>query len=96
MKSPMANSDREILPDATSGNASGEDVCDERTAAVTAPASKRYFEPTRLEDVAGMLSGKIAAGRILSIEEMDEAVLAEARRMWARHLRELEESDPDD
>ena len=44
------------------------------------PAS--YFAPTRFEDVRGMLrgKGKLPAGRSLSIEEMDQVVMAEARR----------------
>lgn len=42
----------------------------------------RYFAPTELEDVAGMLRGKskLPPGGSLSIEEMDQAVMAEARR----------------
>ena len=42
----------------------------------------RYFAPTKLEDVAGMLRGKskLPPDRSLSIEEMDQAVMAEARR----------------
>lgn len=40
------------------------------------------FAPSRLEDVFGVLRN---SGRHLSIEEMDEAVLAEARR---RHVRD--------
>ncbi|MGD0187252.1 MAG: AbrB/MazE/SpoVT family DNA-binding domain-containing protein [Roseiarcus sp.] len=42
--------------------------------------SAPLFAPTRFEDVAGMLRGKSPVGRALSIEEMDEAVMAEARR----------------
>ncbi len=40
------------------------------------------FAPSRLEDVFGVLRH---SGRHLSIEEMDESVLAEARR---RHVRD--------
>jgi AbrB family looped-hinge helix DNA binding protein len=42
----------------------------------------RYFAPTRFEDVRGMLrgKGKLPPGHSLSVEEMDEAVMAEARR----------------
>jgi AbrB family looped-hinge helix DNA binding protein len=42
--------------------------------------SAPIFAPTKFEDVAGMLRGKSPVGRPLSIEEMDEAVVAEARR----------------
>jgi AbrB family looped-hinge helix DNA binding protein len=38
------------------------------------------FAPTRFEEVAGMLRGKSPRGRILSVEEMDEAVAVEAKR----------------
>jgi AbrB family looped-hinge helix DNA binding protein len=42
----------------------------------------RYFAPTKFEDVRGMLRGKckLPPGRSLSVEEMDQAVTAEARR----------------
>ncbi len=38
------------------------------------------FAPTKFEDVAGMLRGKSRVNRVVSIEEMDEAVLVEAQR----------------
>jgi AbrB family looped-hinge helix DNA binding protein len=38
------------------------------------------FAPKRFEEVAGMLRGKSPRGRALSVEEMDEAVAAEAKR----------------
>ncbi|HYA72891.1 MAG TPA: AbrB/MazE/SpoVT family DNA-binding domain-containing protein [Roseiarcus sp.] len=38
------------------------------------------FAPTKIEDVAGMLRRKGRISRVISIEEMDEAVMAEARR----------------
>ena len=44
------------------------------------------FAPTKIEDVAGMLRDKSRESLVVSIEEMDEAVLAEARR---RHLQKL-------
>jgi len=45
------------------------------------------FAPTKIEDVAGMLRDKSQASRVVSIEEMDEAVLAEARRRYLQKLR---------
>jgi AbrB family looped-hinge helix DNA binding protein len=46
-----------------------------------------HFAPTKIEDVAGMLRDKSQASRVVSIEEMDEAVLAEARRRYLQKLR---------
>jgi AbrB family looped-hinge helix DNA binding protein len=40
----------------------------------------RHFAPTRLEDVAGMLRNKVRIDHPLSLEEMDAAIVAEARR----------------
>jgi len=40
----------------------------------------RYFAPTKLEDVAGMLRHKGRIGHPLTIEEMDAAIVAEGRR----------------
>jgi bifunctional DNA-binding transcriptional regulator/antitoxin component of YhaV-PrlF toxin-antitoxin module len=40
----------------------------------------RHFAPTKLEDVAGMLRPKVRIDHPLSIEEMDAAIVAEARR----------------
>jgi AbrB family looped-hinge helix DNA binding protein len=40
----------------------------------------RYFAPTKLEDVAGMLRHKVHIDHPLSVEEMDAAIVAEARR----------------
>ena len=48
------------------------------------------FAPTKFEDVAGMLRGKGRINRVVSIEEMDEAVLAEARR---RYLSSFDDRD---
>lgn len=48
------------------------------------------FAPTKVEDVAGMLRGRGRTSRVVSIEEMDEAVLAEARR---RYLRSFDDRD---
>ena len=48
------------------------------------------FAPTKIEDVAGMLRDKSRVSRVVSIEEMDEAVLAEARR---RYLRSFDDRD---
>jgi AbrB family looped-hinge helix DNA binding protein len=38
------------------------------------------FPPTKFEDVAGILRRGSGAGRALTVEEMDEAIQAEARR----------------
>ncbi len=38
------------------------------------------FAPTRVEQVAGMLRGRSSLGRVLTIEEMDETIAAEAKR----------------
>ena len=46
-----------------------------------------HFAPTKIEDVAGMLRDKSQASRVVSIEEMDEAVLAEARRRYLQKFR---------
>jgi len=48
------------------------------------------FAPTKVEDVAGMLRGRGRINRVVSIEEMDEAVLAEARR---RYLSSFDDRD---
>lgn len=40
----------------------------------------RYFASTKLEDVAGMLRHKVRIDHPLSIEEMDAAIVTEARR----------------
>jgi AbrB family looped-hinge helix DNA binding protein len=48
------------------------------------------FAPTKIEDVAGMLRDKSRESLVVSIEEMDEAVLAEARR---RCLRSFDDRD---
>jgi AbrB family looped-hinge helix DNA binding protein len=37
------------------------------------------FAPTKFEDVAGMLRGKRRVSRVVSIEEMDDTVMAEAQ-----------------
>ena len=58
----------------------GTELTVEETPAGVLLKSAPRFAPTRVEDVAGMLHGKLPAGRILSVEEMDEAVAAEARR----------------
>jgi hypothetical protein len=42
-------------------------------------------EPTRVEDVFGSLS---PVERVISIEEMNDAVLEEARRRWLRKTRD--------
>jgi AbrB family looped-hinge helix DNA binding protein len=52
--------------------------------------SAAHFAPTKFEDVAGMLRGKSRVSRVISIEEMDEAVLAEAQR---RYLRSVDDRD---
>ena len=43
------------------------------------PASEPLFEPTRLEDVRGMLK---CEGPPLTIKQMDQVVLDEAARRW--------------
>ena len=61
---------------------------DDRRRALQEPAPA--FAPTKVEDVAGMLRGRGRTSRVVSIEEMDEAVLAEARR---RYLRSFDDRD---
>jgi AbrB family looped-hinge helix DNA binding protein len=48
------------------------------------------FASTKVEDVAGMLRGRGRVHRVVSIEEMDQAVLAEARR---RYLSSFDDRD---
>jgi AbrB family looped-hinge helix DNA binding protein len=48
------------------------------------------FAPTKVEDVAGMLRSRGRTNRVVSVEEMNEAVLAEARR---RCLRSVDDRD---
>jgi AbrB family looped-hinge helix DNA binding protein len=58
----------------------GTELFVEETADGVLLTPTRHFAPTKFEDVAGMLRGKLPEGRSLSIEEMDEAVMAEGRR----------------
>jgi hypothetical protein len=44
-------------------------------------------EATRVEDVFGMLS---PVDRVVSVEEMHEGVLEEARRRWPRKSRDFD------
>lgn len=38
------------------------------------------FAPTRVDQVAGMLRGRSPLGRALTVEDMDKAIAAEAKR----------------
>jgi AbrB family looped-hinge helix DNA binding protein len=60
--------------------AAGTELTVEETSEGVLLRAAPLFAPTRFEEVAGMLRGKSSRGRILSIEEMDEAVAAEAKR----------------
>ena len=55
-----------------------------QTACFSRP--RRFSRRRRSKTLAGMLRDKSRASRVVSIEDMDEAVLAEARR---RHLHKL-------
>ena len=60
----------------------GTELKVEETADGVLLTPARYFAPTKFADVGGILRGKskLPAGCSLSIEEMDQAVMAEARR----------------
>ncbi len=70
--------------------AAGIELTVEETAEGVLLRAAPRFAPTKVEDVAGMLRGRGRINRVVSIEEMDEAVLAEARR---RHLRSFDDRD---
>ena len=70
--------------------AAGTELTVEETTEGVLLRSAPAFAPTRVEDVAGMLRGRGRINRVVSIEEMDEAVLAEARR---RYLSSFDDRD---
>jgi AbrB family looped-hinge helix DNA binding protein len=72
-----------ILPKAVRDRrkwAAGTELTVEETAEGVLLTPTPIFAPTRIDEVAGMLRGPAPFGRGLTIEEMDEAVAAEARR----------------
>ncbi len=70
--------------------AAGIELTVEETAEGVLLRAAPRFAPTKVEDVAGMLRGRGRINRGVSIDEMDEAVMAEARR---RHLRSFDDRD---
>jgi AbrB family looped-hinge helix DNA binding protein len=70
--------------------AEGTELTVEETADGVLLRAAPYFAPTKVADVAGMLRDRRRISRVVSIEEMDEAVLAEARR---RYLSSFDDRD---
>ena len=70
--------------------AAGTELTVEETTEGVLLRTAPCFAPTKVEDVAGMLRGRGRINRVVSIEEMDEAVLAEARR---RYLSSFDDRD---
>ena len=70
--------------------AAGTELTVEETAEGVLLRTAPCFAPTKVEDVAGMLRDRGRIKRVVSIEEMDEAVLAEARR---RYLSSFDDRD---
>ena len=68
----------------------GTELTVEETAEGVLLKAAPCFAPTKVEDVAGMLRSRGRIDRVVSIEEMNEAVLAEARR---RYLRSFDDRD---
>lgn len=68
----------------------GTELMVEETAEGVLLKAAPCFAPTKVEDVAGMLRSRGRINRVVSIEEMNEAVLAEARR---RYLRSFDDRD---
>lgn len=68
----------------------GTELTVEETAEGVLLRAAPCFAPTKVEDVAGMLRSRGRINRVVSIEEMNEAVLAEARR---RYLRSFDDRD---
>jgi AbrB family looped-hinge helix DNA binding protein len=68
----------------------GTELTVEETAEGVLLRAAPCFAPTKVEDVAGMLCSRGRINRVVSIEEMNEAVLAEARR---RYLRSFDDRD---
>jgi AbrB family looped-hinge helix DNA binding protein len=60
--------------------AAGTELTVEETAEGVLLRPAPAFAATRIDQVAGMLRGRAPVGRALSIEEMDAAVMAEAKR----------------
>ena len=58
----------------------GTELTVEETAEGVLLKPTPIFAPTRVEQVAGMLRGRSSLGRVLTVEEMDEAIAAEAKR----------------
>jgi AbrB family looped-hinge helix DNA binding protein len=84
-KTKVSAKGRIILPKATREKYKwkpGTELNVEETPEGVLLTADRYFAPTKFEDVRGMLQGKsrLPPGRSLSIEEMDQAVMTEARR----------------
>jgi AbrB family looped-hinge helix DNA binding protein len=68
----------------------GTELTVEETAEGVLLRAAPCFAPTKVEDVAGMLRSRRRINRVVSVEEMNEAVLAEARR---RYLRSFDDRD---
>jgi AbrB family looped-hinge helix DNA binding protein len=93
VKTKVSTKGQVVLPKAIRDKrkwTAGTELTVEETPEGVLLRSAPLFAPTRLEDVAGMLRGRGRVNRVVSIEEMDEAVLAEARR---RYLRSFDDRD---
>jgi AbrB family looped-hinge helix DNA binding protein len=89
-KSRVSTKGQIVLPKAIRDKrkwAPGTELTVEETPEGVLLKTAPLFAPTKIDDVAGMLRGKSRASRVVSIEEMDEAVLAEARRALPQKLR---------
>ena len=74
------------LRDRRGWGAGTEFIVEERPEGVLLRAAPKT-EPTRIEDVFGRLG---PVDRVVSIEEMHEAVLEEARERWLRKSRDFD------
>ncbi len=85
LKTKVSTKGQIVLPkairDRRGWGAGMELVIEERPEGVLLRALAKKAEPTRVEDVFGSLG---PVDRIVSIEEMNEAVLKEARDRWLR------------
>ena len=88
VKTRISTKGQVVLPkairDRRGWTAGAELIVEERPDGVLLRAAPT-FPPTRVEDVFGSLG---PVDRVVSIEEMNEAALEEARRRWLRKTRD--------
>jgi AbrB family looped-hinge helix DNA binding protein len=88
LRTKLSTKGQVILPkairDRRGWGAGAELIVEERPEGVLLRAAPK-IAATKVEDVFGRLG---PVDRVVSIEEMDQAVLEEARRRWRRKIRD--------